>query len=499
VKQLSSYGDISAHLYLLENDRINALRVFDTFRATKLLSSLLEEECIGNAANRIKRLRHKWERKTGEIEKRALSTVFTPFVERVISHDETTELEESTRTAFSNYYNEALKANLTGSNEIDVARLQKAVPKNKLLCAAVITENHCKLILVASDLGGQGVIDHIDVDLMGNELLDMMLNDKDEGWLSTYKKFQDGLISSADEEILRSCFANCNVKLEEISNKLGSYIIQPLYNILRNNGIWSILEEIIFVPNGLLASLPIHSAKLVLDDQKKSEKFLIEEKSISLWPNLKAVIHYLEKTSSEKITSPKVMIVDGIEGKENHTPHYLSGEHSFAVEYIKPTEFKNFDKLNFLKSLSETNYTYFYCHGHWNRITPESSSLTLAENSTNSEHILTVDDLRHSSLTTSRLLFLAACESIPNEFIGLPVAIMEAGVASVVSTLWVAHSDVTSAIASNFYQLHLEDNLDPPEALRRSILENCFNAKGGGGNPQFNDLMFWAPFIIYGN
>lgn len=70
-------------------------------------------------------------------------------------------------------------------------------------------------------------------------------------------------------------------------------------------------------------------------------------------------------------------------------------------------------------------------------------------------------------------MVLAACESgvagsrVPDEVVGLPVALFEAGAATVVGAQWAVGEDATLVILSGFYE-RCRDGLAAGEALRRA-------------------------------
>jgi CHAT domain-containing protein len=71
----------------------------------------------------------------------------------------------------------------------------------------------------------------------------------------------------------------------------------------------------------------------------------------------------------------------------------------------------------------------------------------------------------------ARLVVLAACETavpyslLPDEMIGLPAALLEAGVPGVVGTLWPVEEPPTTLLLARFSDLVLDRHVDPAAAL----------------------------------
>ncbi|MBO0765243.1 MAG: CHAT domain-containing protein, partial [Hyphomicrobiaceae bacterium] len=80
----------------------------------------------------------------------------------------------------------------------------------------------------------------------------------------------------------------------------------------------------------------------------------------------------------------------------------------------------------------------------------------------------------HGSLGRPRLVVLSACETglydidrNPDEFVGLPATLMQAGAAGVVGSLWQVDDLATALLMAKFYDLHL-GGVAPPTALRQA-------------------------------
>jgi CHAT domain-containing protein len=114
-------------------------------------------------------------------------------------------------------------------------------------------------------------------------------------------------------------------------------------------------------------------------------------------------------------------------------------------------------------------YLHFSCHGQFDPNLPLISGLLLS----NAQFLALLNVLSDLSLDHTRLTVLSACQTaitdfknLPDEAIGLPAGFLQAGVQGVIGTLWPVEELSTALLLERFYQLHLENNLPPVQALR---------------------------------
>lgn len=119
-----------------------------------------------------------------------------------------------------------------------------------------------------------------------------------------------------------------------------------------------------------------------------------------------------------------------------------------------------------LKALTGKLILHFSCHGHSDLQTPLRSALLMA----NAEP-LTLQDFLNTRLHT-QLAVLSACETglpgthLPDEVVSLAAGLLQAGVASIVSSLWSIMDISTFLLMLRFYQ-RLADNA-PTASLRQA-------------------------------
>ena len=117
------------------------------------------------------------------------------------------------------------------------------------------------------------------------------------------------------------------------------------------------------------------------------------------------------------------------------------------------------------------SYLHFACHGFYNWRDAMQSGLVLAKGET----LTLAQIIGQLNLEANRLVTLSACETgiteisqSPDEYLGLPAGFFQAGAPAVVSTLWAVNDRSTMLLMERFYQLHLKDGLDIPDALRQA-------------------------------
>jgi CHAT domain-containing protein/tetratricopeptide (TPR) repeat protein len=126
-----------------------------------------------------------------------------------------------------------------------------------------------------------------------------------------------------------------------------------------------------------------------------------------------------------------------------------------------------------LAALKGRSYWHFASHGSFSWEDARQSALIMHAMAPLSVGRL----LEADGLGRPRLVVLSACETglydinrSPDEFIGLPGTFTALGAAGVLGTLWPVSDTATALLIAKFYELHMDDRLPPPTALRRAQL-----------------------------
>jgi CHAT domain len=120
-----------------------------------------------------------------------------------------------------------------------------------------------------------------------------------------------------------------------------------------------------------------------------------------------------------------------------------------------------------LAQLPRWNAYHFSCHGQADDENPMASGLLLRDG------LLTVADILAARVPDARLAVLSACESgVPgadafDEVVGLPAALMEAGIRGIIGSLWAVQPVPASLLTRRFYA-EWDAGVHPAAALRRA-------------------------------
>jgi CHAT domain-containing protein len=120
-----------------------------------------------------------------------------------------------------------------------------------------------------------------------------------------------------------------------------------------------------------------------------------------------------------------------------------------------------------LTSLLHADVAHFSCHGSTDWAEPLRSGLLMAH-----DVPVTAADILGLHLKGARLASLSACETgiigarLPDEVVALPTALIQAGFAGVLATLWSVSDTSTAMLMERFYHLWRKDSLDPAAALQ---------------------------------
>jgi CHAT domain-containing protein len=164
-------------------------------------------------------------------------------------------------------------------------------------------------------------------------------------------------------------------------------------------------------------------------------------------------------------------------------------------------------------NLGQQAIVHFSCHGTANFNEPLNSGLLM------SDGLLTLRELFNLKLTEGnkrgiRLAVLSACETglpgldLADEAIGLPVGLLQAGVAGAIASLWAVNEQSTMILLTKFYDLWRNDRLTPPAALRQaqqwlrnatlSEIRQLTSINFRGAEHPFAHPYYWAGFSYTG-
>ena len=119
-----------------------------------------------------------------------------------------------------------------------------------------------------------------------------------------------------------------------------------------------------------------------------------------------------------------------------------------------------------IADLGMVSVAHFACHGRWDPRSPRRSRLEL-------DRDLTVEEIAGLDLASRPHVVLSACETampgqiLPEEQIGLPVGLLQAGAGSVLASLWPVCDGAGPPFMEDYHD-HLVQGVDPALALHRT-------------------------------
>jgi tetratricopeptide (TPR) repeat protein len=208
------------------------------------------------------------------------------------------------------------------------------------------------------------------------------------------------------------------------------------------------------VPCGRLALLPVHAAPLEPAeprDESAEPTRLVDRFELSyafsgrpLGPTADGPGRTLE---------PLLAVADPTRNLANATTEVAEIRTVFAQSQVFPGAAAKLGDVR--PAMDGAGCLHFACHGRYQAGAPLASGLELADG------MLTVEELLSAyppPLSRARLVVLAACESAvvdlraPDEVVGLPAALVVAGAAAVVGSLWRVKDDPAGLFMADFYR-----------------------------------------------
>ncbi len=260
------------------------------------------------------------------------------------------------------------------------------------------------------------------------------------------------------------------------------------------------------IPTGFLAFFPLHAA-WHSDAEGSSCRYALDDVAFAYAPSARALIH--ARRIAAAASGETLFAVNNPDGSLHYAGQEVSAvTRHFSAPWVADRE--RATRSTALLALPQCDVYHFACHGNNDWQSPLESALQMySQDSQDSQDNQEVD--RPSSLTVAdllglkerlqaRLAFLSACETglvgteLPDEMVGLAAGFMQAGAASVISSLWAVNDESTAILAAQFYENWKGKGMSPLEALvaaQRSVRDEGDN--GGWAHPYY-----WAAFTLTG-
>ena len=279
-------------------------------------------------------------------------------------------------------------------------------------------------------------------------------------WLGNYKEYNDKENKQTKEEWHKT--------IDTTTNQLWEPLMAPVIKKLKTMG----YDRATLIPTGLLSLLPLHAAWTEDPTKPTGRRYAIDDIHFTYAPNAKSLI--AAQKIADRIQPTTILAID------NPTQDLKL---SSSEKEIK-TAIGTFQNCNIRLShsdatvkavkeeLTKASIVHFSCHGTANLNDPLNSGLVMSDGH------LTLKDIFALNLTEGdqgiRLAILSACETgLPgleniDEVVSLPIGLLQAGVAGVISSLWSVSDFSTMMLLTRFYDLWRKEGLEPAIALRKA-------------------------------
>ena len=284
-----------------------------------------------------------------------------------------------------------------------------------------------------------------------------------QGWLQAYHTYRDQS-NTAHEAALEMAVAQWNQFIEQFLHEIWDSLMGPVASWLEARNIPR-GSEIILMSPGLLSVLPLQAAK----SRDVESRYFIEDWVVSTITSPRALIAVSSRLSSQEAQGKTLLAVTDPLGDIGETVNP-------AWPCFSETGRRNITSaanqfIEELRASHNWSYISFFGHGLWDVSQPENSHLVMSDGS-----MVTAEDIGNTDLTSTRMVVLGACETgligtqdTPDEFIGLPSALIQSGVSGVAASLWLVDAASTYDLLQRFMKLHC-DGISPAAALRKAQL-----------------------------
>jgi CHAT domain-containing protein len=234
------------------------------------------------------------------------------------------------------------------------------------------------------------------------------------------------------------------------------------------------MERLIVAPSGDLHGVPFAALR-------HGDDYLLHSRSLIVAPSF-SVLATMPGLATALVTRHPVVV-----GVPDALAPDLATEAELVANRLPqatPLVSAEATKAAVMSALPSASLVHLATHGRFDAAHPGSSGLRLMDG------WLTLDDLSRVALERS-LLVLTGCETgrvqvqEGDDLEGLMAALIAAGAAGLVASLWKTHDTAATALIGLFYD-NLADGADPATALRRAqqtVRET------------FPHPAFWAPFV----
>lgn len=347
----------------------------------------------------------------------------------------------------------ARKTARAGASRLDLQAMLREIPEGSTLVAPVVTSQGSAVFVVP---GGSAVVgkEHVvELDSLTTSTVGEMLGGRagSGGWLNAYLGWHNN----------RNRLTELFEGLDELTTSLWDALVGPVHARLMELGV-ARGAPVILMPTGWLGLLPLHAAR-----RMEGERWTAfgEEYVVSYVPSVGALEACRRRLDAGPRGRFALLAVANPTGDLRFAEDEVAAiASSFAESAGTPIAAQvlareEATRANILDGVRGVSHVHFACHAEFHWANAAESGLLLAEGDR-----LRIEDIMSDELDldSSHLVTLSACETgmtefrtMPDEFIGLTGALLEAGAPAVISSLWPVDDVSTKFLLTEMYRLHL--------------------------------------------
>ncbi|MEO6446538.1 MAG: CHAT domain-containing protein [Gemmatimonadaceae bacterium] len=335
-------------------------------------------------------------------------------------------------------------------DELDVASLLASIPERGALVAVFATTRGGAAFVIpggVSAVSSEHLVDLPSLDV--RRVMELVAGRGGEGgWLNAYLEW---LAQPGEFEAFRA-------SLDAVSRELWEHLMAPVEARLTTLGIGR-GAPVVVMPVGWLSLLPLHLAQ---GTSNKNGRTLAERFVVSYIPRLQMLATCRRRLRAPERHGRAALIVANPTGDLRHAGVegavvarlFEAGQGSvMALDGADATRARVIDNVK------GRHVVHFACHARFDWADASQSGLQLAGGEDVRLHDLLSPEV---DLRSARLVTLSACETglsefrnMPDEFVGLPGALLQGGAAAVVSSMWPVDDVSTRLLMTEFYRLLL--------------------------------------------
>ena len=260
--------------------------------------------------------------------------------------------------------------------------------------------------------------------------------------------------------------------LDQLLAMLWDVVVGPVHGRLQGTG----TEEVVILPQGGLQLLPLHAA---WRDAGGERRYLMDDYRVRYAPSA-FVLRECQARAEDRGFGRMLVAAVRTYADPRLRPLRYAAVEAAGVANVTGGDVladREASAAAVIARAESCSHLHFACHAT-TAVDPLQAALQLGSRETRGRDELPgwriIGEL---DLKRARLVTLAACESgivdhvlSPDEYVGLPGALLQAGSASVISSLWAVHDLACALLWPSFYERHVRRGDSPAAALRAAQL-----------------------------